>query len=208
MARSRNIKPGFFKNELLPDIDFQGRLLFIGLWTLADRKGRLEYRPRRIKGELFPYEECDVESYVNALSDMNFLQVYEINNNHYIQIVSFEKHQNPHVKEAESTIPAPVEHGASTADSLNLIPDSLNPIDAQTTFTRFWDVYPKKRDKQKAYEVWKRKNLKNKVDEIVTDVQLRIEHDKMWLKDFPTFVPYPSKYLRNSLWEDECEMPK
>lgn len=132
MARSRNIKPGFFKNELLPDISFQGRLLFIGLWTIADKSGRLEYRPRKIKGELFPYEECPVETIINDLERLDFIQVYEVNNNKYIQIVNFNKHQNPHVREADSTIPAPCQYDASTIpallipDSLNLIPDSLN----------------------------------------------------------------------------------
>jgi len=45
VMRSRNIKPGFFMNELLPEIELLGRLLFIGLWLLADREGRLEDRP-------------------------------------------------------------------------------------------------------------------------------------------------------------------
>jgi hypothetical protein len=50
----------------------------------------------------------------------------------YCEILAWAKHQNPHCKEAASTIPAPCEHhagtgntGASPADSL--IPDSLIP---------------------------------------------------------------------------------
>jgi len=39
MARSRNIKPGFFKNDHLVELPFEYRLLFAGLWTLADREG-------------------------------------------------------------------------------------------------------------------------------------------------------------------------
>ena len=45
MARARNIKPGFFKNELLVGLPYEYRLLFIGLWTIADRDGRFEDRP-------------------------------------------------------------------------------------------------------------------------------------------------------------------
>ena len=44
--RARNIKPGFFKNDALAELDFAGRLLFIGLWGIADRAGRLEDRPK------------------------------------------------------------------------------------------------------------------------------------------------------------------
>jgi len=50
MARSRNIKPGFFRNEMLAECSPLARLLFAGLWCLADRFGRLEDRPKRICG--------------------------------------------------------------------------------------------------------------------------------------------------------------
>lgn len=49
MARSRNIKPGFFTNEVLADMPALVRLLFAGLWTIADRDGRLEDRARRLR---------------------------------------------------------------------------------------------------------------------------------------------------------------
>ena len=50
MARSRNIKPGFFSNEHLAELDFATRLLFIGMWTEADREGRRELRDGRFAG--------------------------------------------------------------------------------------------------------------------------------------------------------------
>jgi hypothetical protein len=54
MARTRSIKPSFFKNEFLAECEPMARLLFIGLWTLADSQGRMEFRPMRIRAELFP----------------------------------------------------------------------------------------------------------------------------------------------------------
>lgn len=57
MARSRNIKPAFFFNEQLAEVAPLGRLLFIGLWTIADREGRLEDRPRKIKAEVLAYDD-------------------------------------------------------------------------------------------------------------------------------------------------------
>ena len=46
MARSRNIKPAFFKNYELADCGAYAQLLFAGLWCLADRDGLLENKPR------------------------------------------------------------------------------------------------------------------------------------------------------------------
>ena len=50
--RARNLKPGFFQNEYLADLPPLARILFCGLWCSADRNGRLEYRPKKIKAEI------------------------------------------------------------------------------------------------------------------------------------------------------------
>ena len=135
MSRARNLKPAFFKNEELAELPFEYRLLFQGLWCLADREGRMEDRPKRIKAEVFPYENVDVAVGLAELERSGFIERYAAANTPCIQIVNFAKHQNPHCKESASTIPAPCKSGAGTeisgtsrADSLNPITDSLNPI--------------------------------------------------------------------------------
>lgn len=136
MARSRNIKPGFFKNETLAECSSLARLLFAGLWCLADRAGRLEDRPKRIRAEVLPYDDGSVDEMLEELRRAGFIKRYQVGDQRLIQVQNFAKHQNPHCREPESTIPAPDEHSTSTvleqyehrtgpADSLNLIPDSL-----------------------------------------------------------------------------------
>lgn len=56
MARARNIKPSFFTNLELGECSPLARLLFIGLWCIADRKGRLEDKPKQIKIQTIPYD--------------------------------------------------------------------------------------------------------------------------------------------------------
>lgn len=109
MPRARLLKPGFFSNEDLLDLPFEGRLLFAGLWTLADKAGRLEDRPKRIKIELFPADNVDVDELLEALARKGFLQRYEVAGLRLIQVSNFEKHQHPHHKEPESTLPPPNE---------------------------------------------------------------------------------------------------
>lgn len=119
MPRARTIKYGFFVNDELAEIDFAGRLLFIGLWTLADREGKLEDKPRKIKGLLFLYEDVDVDRYLNELQAGGFLTRYEIEDKKYIKVLNFTGHQNPHKNEAESKIyePAPTKHSTSTVQA-------------------------------------------------------------------------------------------
>lgn len=107
MPRSRNIKPGLFKNEILGEADPIYSLLFAGLWTLADKSGRLENRPKRIKAEIFPYRSMlDPCMALAWLMHESFITMYEINGNSYIQINTWADHQSPHHKEVESSIPA------------------------------------------------------------------------------------------------------
>jgi hypothetical protein len=113
MARARNIKPGFFKNENLAECSPWARLCFAGLWTLADREGRLEDRPKRIKGELFSFDTIDVDPLLAELEQWGFIRRYTVNGNKFIEICSFSKHQNPHHKEVASVIPAPESPGLS-----------------------------------------------------------------------------------------------
>lgn len=107
MARARNLKPSFFTNDKLAEIEPLGRLLFQGLWCIADREGRLEDRPKRIKAELLPYDDCEVGKLLNQLDAHGFILRYQTTGQHYIQILAFTKHQSPHFKEGQSTIPAP-----------------------------------------------------------------------------------------------------
>lgn len=145
MARARNIKPGFFKNEVLGVADPLYSLLFEGLWVLADRAGRLEDRPLRIKGEVFPYRDgLNVDAMLNWLESNGFIRRYTAQGKKCILVLEFVKHQNPHKNEAESELPAPSDEctkpeeigttteiiGSTRADSLSsdsLIPDSLTP---------------------------------------------------------------------------------
>jgi hypothetical protein len=147
MARARNIKPGLFKNEILGVADPLYTLLFEGLWLLADRDGKLEDRPLRVKAEVFPYRDANVEDGLNWLHANGFIRRYVVAGKPYILILEFKKHQNPHKNETASEFPDPTteEIGTSTekigsepdkpgsarADSLStdsLIPDSLNSV--------------------------------------------------------------------------------
>lgn len=107
MARARNIKPGFFKNEDLAECTPWARLCFIGLWTLADREGRLEDRPRRIKGELFAFDSVEVDPLLVELEKHGFIARYTVDGLGIIQIINFGKHQNPHHREPKSDLPPP-----------------------------------------------------------------------------------------------------
>lgn len=114
MARIRALKPEFFKDEDLATLSYEARLLYMGLWCFADREGRLEYRPKYLKAEIFPYDNINIEKFLNVLSvpniedrpDKVFIRIYTVNERKYIDIPEFSKHQSPHHTEKESVLPA------------------------------------------------------------------------------------------------------
>ncbi len=141
--RSRNIKPGFFVNDQLAACDPLARLLFIGLWCAADRDGRIEDRPTHLRGQIFPFDPCDVNALLDQLAAQNLITRYSVNNARYVAVSEFKKHQHPHPRENPSTIPPPPEihkatarhdqdvarHGPAVDEqgSAGLIPDVLIP---------------------------------------------------------------------------------
>lgn len=106
MARARNIKPSIMDNEELAELEPITRLLFIYLWMLADRSGRLEDRPKRIAAQALAYDRtANVGQMLDSLESSGFITRYTAKDVSCIQIKAFSKHQTPHIREAASTLP-------------------------------------------------------------------------------------------------------
>ena len=138
--RARSIKPGFFENETLAENGPYAQILFAGLWCLADKKGRLEDRPKRIKAKIFPYydPQPSVEDLLGNLERLGFILRYSVDGRQIISVINFLRHQSPHHTEKESELPEcphglnggltvnpPLSDGGNPPDSLT--PDSLTP---------------------------------------------------------------------------------
>lgn len=122
--RARNIKPGILRNEFFGTADPLLTLLFQGLWMLADREGRLEDRPMRIKADVFPYRDFDINGGLTVIQREGFIRRYEVCGKRYIQITNFREHQRPHSTEARSVIPP-----EPAAEANNSEPTVSPPLD-------------------------------------------------------------------------------
>ena len=112
MPRIRTVKPEFFRHEALQDIEIANpgaypMMVFAGLWVVADREGRFEWRPRRIKLDVLPFLEFDMEETLSLLEEIGLVIRYVHEGNVYGAIVSWERHQVVGRDEPPSEIPAP-----------------------------------------------------------------------------------------------------
>ena len=107
MARTRYLKQDFFQDEDLCELSPFHRLCYAGLWTEADKAGRLEDRPKRLKARIFPYDAVDMEDLLTGLARGGFIVRYIADGKTYIAIKdhAWQKHQRPRNDEPDSVIP-------------------------------------------------------------------------------------------------------
>lgn len=103
--RARNIKPGFLESDVLATCSFAARILFVGLWMVVDREGRTEDRPLRIKGQVFRFDNVDIDALLDELASKGFITRYTVDGCKYLWIPKFLRHQTPHKNEKPSIIP-------------------------------------------------------------------------------------------------------
>lgn len=81
------------------------RVLFQGLWCLADREGRLEDRPKQIKLHIFPVDKVSIETLLDELVEAKLIVRYVAEGQRCIWIPRFTEHQPVHPHEAKSSLP-------------------------------------------------------------------------------------------------------
>jgi hypothetical protein len=112
VGRIRTIKPEFFKHSRLFDAELETglplRVGFAGLWTCCDREGRFKWRPRELKLDVLPYDDCDFSHVLEALADHGFIVKYEFAVETFGYIPSWKSHQFVNGKEAQSQLPDPM----------------------------------------------------------------------------------------------------
>ena len=109
MARRRMIDPDIWQDEKFAQLNFEGRLLFIGLITQSNDFGKLRGNPKLLKSTLFPYDDdqLKIEEYLNKLHELGIIQIYEVNKEKFIKIKNWEKYQTLTYK-GKDNIPEPI----------------------------------------------------------------------------------------------------
>lgn len=113
MARIRTIKPEFWRSPDIMALSYFQRLLFIGLWNLADDYGRGHYDPSAIAADLFLTEYSlnphgvltDVSCAFAEYEKRDMVTVYHVKNRDYFQIENWSSHQKPN-RASKPKIPA------------------------------------------------------------------------------------------------------
>ena len=68
---------------------------------------------------------------------------------------------------------------------------------------RFWQLYPKKKDKAKALKEWNRLKADRKLMRVMSAALRTQIASEEWQRDNGRAVPYPCRWLSHRRWEDE-----
>ncbi len=71
-------------------------------------------------------------------------------------------------------------------------------------FAAFWAAFPRKENKAKARESWRRLNPDKDLQQVILVAIERYRHSEQWQRGV---VPHPSTWLNQRRWEDECPAP-
>lgn len=111
MARKRMISPDFWTSEDIGKLSPLSRLLFIGLFSNADDKGKGKANPIFLRSTIFPYDDFSVEEINKALEEIKtytHTQLYEVDGSKYYKLTNWEKWQRVD-KPQPSLIPEPIQ---------------------------------------------------------------------------------------------------
>jgi len=233
MARIRTIKPEFFDDPDVGDLSPWARLLFIGLWTQADRDGRLVADWRRLKARLFPFDaKCpDLSRLAVELHGKDMVRQYQDSHGREcLWIVKFLAHQRPHPKEPESTIEpwqnlsiqaqkdnamerngepgkktaSQVDYGLLTMGNGSGNGSGVPAVPAvDDGFDAFWKAYPKKRDKGHAAKCWTKMKPSPGLQATILASIATQRTWRDWTKDDGQFIPNPATWLNGQGWVNE-----
>jgi hypothetical protein len=104
MARIRTIKPEFFTSSDIVALSPLARLLFIGLWQVADREGRMKWRPADFKLQILPGDQCDIDALCGEIVERGLVVLY---GDELAYIPTFLEHQSINPREHPSKLTPP-----------------------------------------------------------------------------------------------------
>lgn len=222
---NRIIKESICTSNEIDALKPEEEILFYRIIVNCDDFGRMDARLPILRAKCFPLridsvKDKDIRAWMNTLIKQGLIFIYEVDGKEYLQMSTWEKHQQ--IRAKRSKYPAP-DDGLITSEingnhKISNVPENPiqsnlesesnpNPTSTQSTlkdrFETFWTAYPKKRSKGAAEKAWaKIKPNEQLTGEILSALE-RAKTSADWQKDGGQYIPYPATWLNAKGWEDD-----
>lgn len=118
------------------------------------------------------------------------------------QTESEKENEKENEKEIEIEGEKDKEQTASSGDLQN----APAPLSGKA-FASFWNAYPKKIDREGAWEAWKTLNPSADVAEQIMSALAVYKTDSQWVDDGDRYIPRAAKFLREEYWKSPPRQP-
>ena len=232
---NRIIRESICRSDSIDSLSWFEEVLFYRLIVNADDYGRFDGRESIINAYCFPLKELrnkQIGDALNGLASAGMVYTYEVEAKPFLQIANWEQYQQ--IRAKKSKYPAPENDTCNHLIS-NDIKSYRNPIQSnpnpnpnpnpsiyrandareetetldlvESWFNSFWNVYPKKADKKKAKEKF-RKICKTESDfqKIMTGLNQTVVPKAK--AEGTQYIPLPTTWLNGERWNDEPYRPK
>lgn len=225
--RIRSIKPEFWRSGDISSLDWESRLLFIGLWSYVDDNGVGIDKLSAITADLFADDLAEdaretfarVSRGLQTLSDKGRITRYKVEKRNFICITNWDRHQRID-KPNKPRYPLPTCDDAEIRESVASVTRESREIpapgteeqgnrgtvlscasaDAEREFDAWWEAYPRKRSKGQALKAYKAAR-KSATAELLLDAIT--EQAPALAAKGTDFIPYPATWLNGKRWLDE-----
>lgn len=226
--RIRSMKPEFWREDIAA-LDWETRLLFIGLWSYVDDNSVGIDRLADIAADLFaldlerdPHETfARVSRGLQTLSDKGLIVRYEVDDRRWLSVVNFPKHQRidkpnkaryptpdqakresltePSRHSRETPAPGAGEQRSRGTEDKEHMAIALRPPATPDPFDKFWKTYPRREAKQAANKAWN-KAAKTVDPRTIIAGAARYRDDPN--RD-PAFTAHAATWLNAGRWDDD-----
>ena len=228
MARIRNIKPDFWTDEKLVELETWERLLFIGLWNFADDEGYMPYSPKRIKMQIFPGDSLEVSRGIQSLISIGAVELFDSELGQVLHVSKWAKHQkvsNPSKSKYSSIELVPLDgkprkHAEFAPESIE---DSMSGTEVSREvhkerereggremnkdlsskpdeFDQWYSKYPKKEAKEAARKAFVKARKTVDMQTLMDGVERYVSSVKGKDKQY---IALPATWLNAGRWDDE-----
>ena len=139
---NRIIKESICTSDTIDQLSPEEEIFFYRLIVNCDDYGRMDARPQILRAKCFPLrldqvDDCKIIDWLYKLEEVGLVQIYEVDNRKYIQIVTWNDHQQ--IRAKKSKYPAPDDSLKSSDIRCNQMKSNVpviqsNPIQSESEY--------------------------------------------------------------------------
>ena len=237
---NRIIKESICTSDSVDSLSAFQETFFYRLTVNCDDFGRMDARPKILKSKLFPLKdirEDQMKAALEALSSAELVILYEVDGKPFLQMKTWEKHQQVRARKSKYPEPPQILSNDSTFSQKdnacnhlisNDIKCARNPIQSESVsesnpnpmrentharakeddgFEPFWNAYPRRSGDIKEAYLAYRRALQSGATPQQILDAVKWQAEEWEREGQPQYIPSPVKWLDNKRWSEKPRSP-